>query len=62
MFISNQTSVSLNISIFEDTIRENNETFELIINENLPNRVSRDKDQHQATVMIMDSTGGKCFI
>ena len=62
IFVSNQTSASINISIFEDAIRESDEKFELIINKKLPNRVSRDKDQHQATVIIKDTTGERCFI
>ena len=60
-FISNQTSVSINISIFEDVIKENDEKFILIINKTLPNRVSRDKDNRQATVIIKDTTGKKCL-
>ena len=60
-FISNQTSVSINISIFKDIIKENDENFTLVIDKKLPNRVSRDKDKHQATVIIKDTTGKRCL-
>ena len=56
IFTAGQTSVSFNISIFEDDIRDYNEMFTLIINKMLPNGVSKGS-LSKATVTIVDTTG-----
>ena len=63
VFPSNKTTASFNITIFEDVIKEENETFTLtIVSDILPNGFSHPNKQHQATVIIIDTTGQKCFL
>ena len=62
VFPSNETTASFNITIFEDVIKEESETFLLtIVSVTLPHGVSHSNKQHQATVIIIDTTGEKCF-
>ena len=57
VLIAGVTQVMLNISVFEDDIREEQEQFHLmIIAESLPSRVKR-RRQSQALVNITDTTG-----
>jgi len=46
-----------NVTILEDSILEKKEIFTLMIEKPLHLGVSRDKDNHQAMVNIMDTTG-----
>ena len=57
VLIAGVTQVMLNISVFEDDIREEQEQFHLmIIAESLPSRVKR-RRRSQALVNITDTTG-----
>ena len=57
---SEEINAFFNISIFEDEITENDESFALdIISETLPSRVSPSANQYQSTVVIKDTTGKK---
>jgi len=52
IFTSNQTRAPFNISIYDDDILENDESFTLMINDSLPSRFSV---EGQAMVTIMDT-------
>ena len=61
VFASKHTTASFNITVFEDLIKEINETFILtIVSNTLPNGVSHHRNQHTTTVVIIDTTGEKC--
>ena len=58
IFPSKETTASFSIAIFEDDIRDKNETFMLTIDSTtLPTGVSRSNTHHQATIVIIDTTG-----
>jgi len=61
-FPNGETRASFNVSVFEDGIREDDETFSLTIsNNNLINRVMRSGNRGRiATVTIVDTTGELC--
>ena len=62
LFAAGETSVSFNISIFEDETKDDNEMFVLtIINKMLPDRVSAG-NPNMSTVIIADTTGESLFI
>ena len=50
------TNVAFNISVTNDDIREESESFMLSINDSLPSRVSRG-NLSEVTVTILDTTG-----